>query len=84
MILKLYDYNYSANSIPDETHIWYLEPTHVGKILLGIVVPVITAIGALFNIINAIIYTKPRMAASTYSYLLGMLIINMSGLKNWN
>lgn len=67
--------NNSSLGAPDETHIWYSGPTPIGRLILGIVVPVITAIGVLFNVINVIVYSKPRMAASTYSYLLGMVVI---------
>lgn len=64
--------NLTSLGVPDETHIWYTEPTPVGRIVLGIIVPIITAIGVLFNVLNVIVYSKPRMTASTYSYLLGM------------
>lgn len=58
----------------DETSVWSADngPTDSGFIFYCLVVPFICLFGAITNILNAIIFSRPRMTASAYVYLAGL------------
>lgn len=51
--------------------VWVDGPTHTGLLVYGFIVPVITSCGAIFNLLNILVYCRPNMSASIYTYLCG-------------
>lgn len=51
--------------------VWVDGPTSTGLLVYGFIVPVITSCGAIFNLLNILVYCRPNMSASIYTYLCG-------------
>lgn len=61
--------------------VWVNGPTQTGLLVYGFVVPVITACGGIFNLLNILVYCRPNMSASIYTYLCGKFFFRFDRLK---
>lgn len=57
--------------------VWVDGPTQTGLFIYGFIVPVITACGGIFNLLNILVYCRPNMSASIYTYLCGKLYLTI-------
>lgn len=56
----------------DETSVWSTGlPTKFGFITYSLVIPMICSFGILANLLNFIIFSRPRMTATAYCYFTG-------------